>query len=197
MSALGQKQTCAAQNAMSALPPLATAKATTSGAPHLHWIIPRSIMGNPSNNIIQKGLAFRFDRSATGLASWRALTLRDLAPPAQKLSRGFGGAAGGLQITEGDPDDKDSKEANCTFRCTIEQPTEAQQGRSEWQPRCSGQSRYQAISCNRNAALPRWRDHRCLHQSHRLAVAFGAGLSCRGRAQASQARFEIESCRGY
>src|SRR5262245_1585493 len=174
MSALGHKRTYAAQNAMSALPPLATAKATTSGAPHLYWIIPRSIMGNLSNNVIQKGLAFRCDRSATGLASWRALTLRDLAPPAQELSRGFGSAAGRLQITEGDPDDKDSKEANCTFRCTIEQPTEAQQGEAEGQPRCSGSIRHEAIRCNRTAALARWRDNACAHKSNWLAAAFGA-----------------------
>src|SRR5262245_63623572 len=45
-------------------------------------IIPRSITGNLSNKIIQKGLAFRCDRSATVLASGALLPLRDLAPPA-------------------------------------------------------------------------------------------------------------------
>jgi hypothetical protein len=46
--------------------------------------------------------------------------------------RGFGGAAGRLQLNEGDPDDKDSKEANSgEIGCTIEQPTEAKQGKAE------------------------------------------------------------------
>ena len=63
--------------------------------------------------------------------------------------------------------------------------------RSEEQPRCGGPTWHEAIGCNRNAALPRWRDDRCAHKSHRLAVAFGAGLSCWGRAQTSQARFGI------
>jgi hypothetical protein len=46
----------------------------------------------------------------------------------------------GCNRTEGDPDDKDSKEANCgEICCTIEQPTEAQPCGAEGQPRCSGQ----------------------------------------------------------
>ena len=69
-SALGHKRTSAPQKVMSALPP----KADMCGAnemprAHPRRIIPRSITGNLSNNIIQKGLAFRCDRSASALAS--------------------------------------------------------------------------------------------------------------------------------
>jgi hypothetical protein len=71
------------------LPNITTAQA------HPHRIISRSITGNLSNKIIQKGLAFRCDRSATVFASGALLLLRDPAPPAQGLLRGFGGAAGG------------------------------------------------------------------------------------------------------
>src|SRR5262245_13599219 len=90
------------------------------------------------------------------------------------------------------PDDKDSKEANSgASRCTIEQPSAAQHGEAEGQPRWSGPTRHEAIRCNRTAALTRWRDNACADKSHWLAAAFGAWLSCWGRAQASQARFEI------
>jgi hypothetical protein len=44
-------------------------------------IILRSITGDLSNKIIQKGLAFRCDRSATVGASGAPLALRDPAPP--------------------------------------------------------------------------------------------------------------------
>ena len=124
-----------------------------------------------------------------------------LLPAPGSRPAGFCGASGvqpgGCARTEGDPDDKDSKKANGgEIHDTIEQPTEARQGRSEEQPRCSGPTRHEAIGCNRNAALPRWHDHRCAHKNHRLAVAFGTGLSCRGRAQTPQARFGIGPCRG-
>jgi hypothetical protein len=49
----------------------------------------------------QKGLAFRCDRSATVLASGALLPLRDPAPPAEGLLRGFGGAAGRLHLNRG------------------------------------------------------------------------------------------------
>ncbi len=52
------------------------------------------VRAKTSNKIIQKGLAFRCDRSATVLASGVLLALRDPAPPAYRLLRGFGGAAG-------------------------------------------------------------------------------------------------------
>src|SRR4030095_11137403 len=72
-----------------------------SGAPHPRQIIPLSITGNLSNKIIKKGLAFRSDRSATVLASGALLPLRDPAPPAEGLLRGFGGAAGRLHLNRG------------------------------------------------------------------------------------------------
>src|SRR5262245_40612256 len=54
----------------------------TTAQVHPHRIISRSMTGNLSNKIIQKGLAFRRDPSATVFASGALLLLRDPAPPA-------------------------------------------------------------------------------------------------------------------
>jgi hypothetical protein len=77
---------------MSALPPKADIRerarkllSTTSNLGNcsrreLRW--PTRQSNKLSNKIIQKGLAFRCDRSATVLASGALLLLRDRAPPA-------------------------------------------------------------------------------------------------------------------
>ena len=46
------------------------------------------------------------------LASGALLALRDPAPPAYRLLRGFGGAAGWAAVNEGDPNAKGGKEAD-------------------------------------------------------------------------------------